>query len=51
MHPIYSSIFENKKKVFEEGGLEALEASATGGKDLMTLLCWIYSLTMFWKVC
>jgi len=37
-YQLYPSIFEEKKLLFEQGGLAALEKTATGGKDLMTLL-------------
>ncbi|KAF8880306.1 cytochrome P450 [Infundibulicybe gibba] len=38
MHPIYAELVENKKAVFARGGAEALEQTATGGKDLLTIL-------------
>ncbi|RDB16522.1 hypothetical protein Hypma_002893 [Hypsizygus marmoreus] len=38
MHPIYQTVLEDKKRLFRQGGMEALEESATSGKDLMTLL-------------
>lgn len=39
MHPVYQTLFEGKKATYLEGGVAALEESATGGKDLMTILC------------
>ena len=38
MHPVYARIFREKKAAFEEGGIEALANSASGGHDLTTLL-------------
>ncbi|RDB16544.1 hypothetical protein Hypma_002917 [Hypsizygus marmoreus] len=38
MYPIYQTVLEDKKRLFRQGGMEALEESATSGKDLMTLL-------------
>ncbi|KAF8225656.1 cytochrome P450 [Tricholoma matsutake] len=38
LHPVYDNILETKKLLFEHGGLDALEETVTGGKDLMTLL-------------
>ncbi|KAG6854409.1 hypothetical protein C0991_006951 [Blastosporella zonata] len=38
MHPVYESLLEGKKSLYLEGGMSALEESATNGKDLMTIL-------------
>ncbi|KAF5368275.1 hypothetical protein D9615_010373 [Tricholomella constricta] len=38
MHPVYQKLLDEKKELYEGGGMSALEESATGGKDLMTIL-------------
>ncbi|KAG5640549.1 hypothetical protein DXG03_008123, partial [Asterophora parasitica] len=38
MHPVYQSLLDEKKDLFKSGGMSALEESASGGKDLMTIL-------------
>jgi len=38
MHPVYQDLLEGKKQLYREGGMSALEESATNGKDLMTIL-------------
>ncbi|KAG6917703.1 hypothetical protein DXG01_001475 [Tephrocybe rancida] len=38
LHPVYESVLEGKKKLYREGGMSALEANASSGKDLMTIL-------------
>ncbi|KAF5368263.1 hypothetical protein D9615_010366 [Tricholomella constricta] len=39
MHPVYQKLLDEKKELYEGGGMSALEDSATTGKDLMTILC------------
>ncbi|PPR01291.1 hypothetical protein CVT24_006366 [Panaeolus cyanescens] len=38
MHPVYEKVFNAKKKLFDEGGIAALANTASGGRDLSTLL-------------
>ena len=38
MHLIYAQIFYGKKEAFREGGIAALANTASGGRDLTTLL-------------
>ncbi|KAG6820910.1 hypothetical protein H0H93_009684 [Arthromyces matolae] len=38
MHPVYEKLLDGKKSLYREGGISALEESATSGKDLMTIL-------------
>lgn len=38
MHPVCAQVFYQKKEAFEEGGIAALANTASGGRDLTTLL-------------
>ena len=38
MHPVYAQIFYEKKETFRKGGITALANTASGGRDLTTLL-------------
>ncbi|KAF8064824.1 cytochrome P450 [Lyophyllum atratum] len=38
MHPVYEQLLDDKKMLYRQGGMSALEESASGGKDLMTIL-------------
>ena len=38
MHPVCARVFYEKKDVFDEGGIAALANTASGGRDLTTLL-------------
>ncbi|PPR01290.1 hypothetical protein CVT24_006365 [Panaeolus cyanescens] len=38
MHPVCASVFQNKKELFDEGGIAALANTASGGRDITTLL-------------
>lgn len=38
MHPICADLFNSKKRILEEGGVVELEKTASGGKDIATLL-------------
>ncbi|PPR01289.1 hypothetical protein CVT24_006364 [Panaeolus cyanescens] len=38
MHPVCAKVFHAKKKLFDEGGIAALANTASGGRDLTTLL-------------
>jgi len=38
MHPVCAQVFYDKKAAFDEGGIAALANSASGGRDLTTLL-------------
>ena len=38
MHPICAQVFYEKKEAFDEGGIAALTNTASGGRDLTTLL-------------
>jgi len=37
-HPVYAKVFHEKKEAFDEGGISALTNTASGGRDLTTLL-------------
>ncbi|KAG6827047.1 hypothetical protein H0H87_005724, partial [Tephrocybe sp. NHM501043] len=39
MHPVYKKILEDKKALYRDGGMRALEESTSSGKDLITILC------------
>lgn len=38
MHPVCAQVFHEKKAAFDEGGIAALANTASGGRDLTTLL-------------
>lgn len=38
MHPVCAKVFYEKKAAFDEGGIAALANTASGGRDLTTLL-------------
>ncbi|KAF8958854.1 cytochrome P450 [Flammula alnicola] len=38
MHPVCAQVFQEKKAAFDEGGIAALANTASGGRDLTTLL-------------
>ena len=38
MHPVCAQVFYEKKEAFDEGGIAALANTASGGRDLTTLL-------------
>lgn len=38
MHPARADLFNEKKRILEEGRVTELEKTASGGKDIATLL-------------